>query len=32
MIANVAGREGKVKAKIRHLNNTRAGDGVFYSK
>jgi hypothetical protein len=30
MIANVAGREGKIMAKIRHLVNTRVGKGAIY--
>lgn len=32
LIANVAGRQGSLKAKIRHLNNTRIGNGVNYRK
>lgn len=31
LIANVPGRSGTVEAKIRHLNNTRVGEGAFYS-
>ena len=30
LISNVSGRKGVVEAKIRHLNNTRVGEGAFY--
>ena len=32
LISNVAGREGRIPAKIRHLNNTRSRLGPKYSK
>ena len=30
MIANVSGRNLTIPAKIRHLNNTKVGEGAFY--
>ena len=30
MITNIPGRNGTVQAKIRHLLNTRTGEGAFY--